>query len=101
MPALDLASCSGYKFVAAVLVLLTKTACGTLAGYAAIGLAGASVGTFMAKTLRQCLSSGFTSGFVTDGISSPGRTKQRKNQFYSLLCLAALQPVIFFYLSRV
>jgi len=103
VPALDLASCSGYKFVAAVFVLLTKELGGTLAGYAAIALAGGSIGTFMAKTLRQCLlqGSGFTSGFVSEGLGSPGRSERKKRQFYSLLGVGLLQPLLFWYLSRV
>lgn len=103
VPALELASCSGYKFIAAVLVLLTKTVGGTLAGYVAIGVASANIGTFMAKTIRQCLiqSSGFAAGFVTDGMGSPGRSERKKKQFYSLLGVAALQPFFFWYLSLV
>jgi len=103
IPVLDLASCSGYKFVAVVLVLLTKTIAGTIAGYIAMAVAGASIGTFMAKTIRQCLmqGSGFTPGFVTDGMGSPGRSERRKKQLYSLLSVALLQPLFFLYLSCV
>ena len=54
-PSLDLVSCSGYKFIAAVLVLLAKTFLGAVAGYVAILACGASIGTFMVQTIRQCL----------------------------------------------
>ena len=98
----DVASCSGYKFIAAVLVLLTKTILGTTAGYVAIALAGANVGTFMFKTLRQCLLQGgsFTSS-LTEGMGSPAKSERRKRQFYSLMSVALLQPLFFWYLSRV
>jgi len=101
-PALELASCSGYKFMAAVLVLLTNTVAGSVAGYVAIAVASANIGTFMVNTIRQCLAqgSGFTPGFMTDGMGSPGSEK-RKKQLYSLLGVAALQPFFFWYLSSV
>ena len=101
-PMFDVASCSGYKFIAAVLVLLTKTILGTTAGYVAIALAGANVGTFMFKTLRQCLLQGgsFTSS-LTEGMGSPAKSERRKRQFYSLMSVALLQPLFFWYLSRV
>ena len=102
-PFLDVASCSGYKFIAAVLVLLVKTTFGTMAGYVAIAAAGANIGTFMVKTIQQCLvqGSGFTPGFMTEGMGSPGRTDRRKKQTYGLLGIAGLQPFFFWYLSRV
>ena len=49
----DLASVSGYKFLAATLVVLVKTFLGTLAGYLAIIICGANIGLFMVKTLHQ------------------------------------------------
>ena len=104
VPMLELASCSGYKFVAAVIVLLTKTVGGTLAGYVAIALAGLSIGTFMTKTIQQCLvqGSGYSHGFImADGMGSPGRSERRKKQFYSLLVIGLLQPFFFWYLSLV
>ena len=99
--ALDLAAISGYKFLAAVLVVLVKALLGTTLGYLAIALTGASIGTFMAKTLHQSLleGTGFSPGFMTEGMGSPGRSKKRKN--YSLLGVALLQPLFFWYLSRV
>jgi hypothetical protein len=100
-PWLDLTSCSGYKFLAAVPVLLAKTFLGATAGYAAIAIAGANIGTFMVKTLRQSLvdGTGFTPGFMTDGMGSPVKSEKRKRETYSLLLVALLQPFIFWYLS--
>ena len=100
---LDLASCSGYKFIAAVVVLLVKTFFGLVAGYVAILLAGAAIGMFMMKTIQQCLvqGSGFSPGFMTNGMGSPGRSEKRKKQMYSLVGVACLQPLLFWYLSRV
>jgi len=102
-PSLDLVSCSGYKFIAAVLVLLAKTFLGAVAGYVAILACGASIGTFMVQTIRQCLvqGSGFTPGFMTNGMGSPGRKEKRTKQTYSLMAVACLQPLFFWYLSRV
>lgn len=99
----DLTALSGYKFLAAVLVVLVKALIGPYAGYAAIALLGGNIGTFMAKTMHQSLvdSSGFTPGFMTDGMGSPGRSEKKRKQWYSLLALAMLQPLFFFYLSRV
>ena len=65
-PWLDLASVSGYKFLAAVPVILMKTLFGAAAGYAAIAVAGANIGTFMVKTLRQ----------YQENIEAPDRTIQ-------------------------
>ena len=99
--ALDLCAVSGYKFLAAVLCVLVKALLGTLCGYVAIVATGASVGTFMAKTLHQSLleGSGFSPGFMTEGMGSPGKQKRKQN--YSLLGVALLQPLFFWYLSRV
>ena len=101
--ALDLAAISGYKFLAAVIVVLVKALLGTTLGYCAIALAGASIGTFMAKTLHQSLidSTGFSPGFLSEGMGSPGRSDKKRRQNYSLLAVALLQPLFFWYLSRV
>ena len=101
--ALDLCAVSGYKFVAAVMVVLLKAFFGTLTGYLAIVLAGSNIGTFMAKTLHQTLleGTGFSPGFVTEAMGSPGRSEKKHKQNYSLLGVALLQPLFFWYLSRV
>ena len=69
----------------------------------AIALTGASIGTFMAKTLHQSLleSAGFSPGFLSEGMGSPGRSEKKRRQNYSLLAVALLQPLFFWYLSRV
>lgn len=102
-PVLDIASCSGYKFIAAVLVLLLKTVLGSAAGFAAIALAGANIGTFMVRTIQQCLQqgSGFTPGFMTDGMGSPNSKEKKQKQNLSLFAIAFLQPLFFWYLSCV
>lgn len=101
-PALDLAAISGYKFVGAVLVVLAKAFLGLMAGYVAIAIAGANVGTFMAKTLQQCLNDstsagGFERSFYNDG----DRAERKKKQNYGLLSVALFQPLCFWYLARV
>lgn len=101
--ALDLCALSGYKFLAAVVVVLFKAFFGDLFGYLAIVLAGANIGTFMAQTMRQSLldASAFAPGFVTEGMGSPGRTEKKRKQDYSLYAVGLLQPLWFWYLSRV
>jgi hypothetical protein len=99
--ALDLAAISGYKFVAAVLCVLARALLGTMVGYVIIAAAGATIGTFMAKTLHQSLleGTGFNPGFMSDGIGSPKQREKKRN--YALLSVALLQPLFFWYLSRV
>ena len=102
-PALDLISYSGYKFLGAVLVLVLKTTLGAYVGTAAILLCGANIGTFMARTLRQCFvqDASFT-GLDSHSMGSPGRSTEKwKRQNYALLSVALLQPLFFWYLSRV
>ena len=53
IPFLELCSCSGYKFLGANLALAAKHVLCPEAGWAAMVMGGASIGTFMAKTLRQ------------------------------------------------
>ena len=104
IPFLDMCSCSGYKFLGVTLALATKHVLGSEAGWAAMGLAGASIGTFMVKTLRQSLALGsgsFTPGFMTEGMGSPGRTEQRKKQNYSLFGVAFAQFPFIWWLCRV
>lgn len=101
-PTLDLASCSGYKFIAAVLVLLTKEFFGSVGCLVAMAAASGSVGMFMFKTVQQCLVQGrYSASFMTEGMGSPSRADKRKKQMYSLLFVALLQPLFFWYLSRV
>ena len=106
-PALDLAAISGYKFVGAVVVVLFKAFLGLAAGYVAIALAGANIGTFMAKTLQQSLvdssaPGGFQPSFYPgDSMGSPSRADRRKKQNYGLLGVALFQPLCFWYLARV
>ena len=66
-------------------------------------VSGAAIGMFMMKTIQQCLvqGSGFSPGFMTNGMGSPGRSEKRKKQMYSLVGVACLQPLLFWYLSRV
>ena len=74
------------------------------AGWAAIALGGASIGTFMVKTLRQALVAGsgsFTPGFVTEGMGSPGRKEQKKKQNYMLYAVAVAQFPFLWWLCRV
>jgi len=104
IPFLELCSCSGYKFLGATLALATKHVLCTEAGWAAMVLGGASIGTFMAKTLRQSLavgSGGFTPGFMTEGMGSPGRMEQKKKQNYSLYGVAFAQLPLLWWLCRV
>jgi len=100
---LDLLSCSGYKFLGFVLTLIFRLALGASAGYVAMALSSCSIGTFMFKTLRQGFvdSSGFTPGFVTEGMGSPTRKEKRKLQSYSLLGVGVLQLIFSWYLCRV
>ena len=46
-------------------------------------------------------SSGFASGFVTEGMGSPGRSERKKKQNYALFALAGIQPLFFWYLSLI
>ena len=103
LASLDLIAISGYKFLAAVLVILAFTFLGTMAGYLAIAIAGANIGTFMAKTLHQSLleSTGFSPGFMSEGLGSPGRSEKKRMQNYALLVVAWMQPFFFWYLARV
>jgi hypothetical protein len=104
IPFLELCSCSGYKFLGANLALGSKHVVCPEAGWAAIALGGASIGTFMAKTLRQSLaagSGGFTPGFMTEGMGSPGRMEQKKKQNYSLYAVAVAQLPFLWWLCRV
>ena len=74
------------------------------AGWAAIALGGASIGTFMVKTLRQSLVAGtgsFTPGFMTEGMGSPGRKEQKKKQNYMLYAVAVAQFPFLWWLCRV
>ena len=86
-------------------MLLVKTLFGAMAGSAAVVLAGLAIGTFMNKTIQQCLSlgQGFSPSFYSQdqGMTSPDRSEKRKRQTYSLLAIAALQPLLLWYLSRV
>lgn len=101
---LDLCSASGYKFLGALCTLLTRTALGSMMGHVALLGTGANLGLFMAKNLRQALkqgkSAGFTPGFVTEGLSSPGRAEKFKKQQYTLFFLALLQLPFLWYLCR-
>jgi len=58
----------------------------------------------MVKTLRQSLaagSGGFTPGFMTEGMGSPGRKEQKKRQNYSLYAVALAQLPFLWWLCRV
>ena len=57
----------------------------------------------MAKTVHQSLldASGFAPGFMTEGVGSPGRNEKKRKQNYGLMGVALLQPLFFWYLSRV
>ena len=104
IPFLDMCSCSGYKFLGITPALLAKHLVDPMAGWALIALAGASIGTFMAKTLRQSLttgSGGFTPGFMSDGMGSGPGGEQRRRQNYSLLAVALFQFPVFWWLCRV
>ena len=101
---LELCSCSGYKFLGANLALASKHVVCPEAGWAAIAMSSASIGTFMVKTLRQSLaagSGGFTPGFMTEGMGSPGRKEQKKRQNYSLYAVALAQLPFLWWLCRV
>lgn len=87
-----------------MLALVVKTAFGAYAGTAATLLCGANVGTFMARTLRQCFvqDASFTPGLDAAGMGSPGRKSEKwKRQNYALLGVALVQPLFFWYLARV
>ena len=75
---------------------------GPISHYIAILLMGGNVGFFMWKSLQIALeeTSGFTPGFVSDGLGSPGREK-RKRKFSLLAGVGVLQPLFCWYLSRV
>ena len=58
----------------------------------------------MVKTLRQSLaagSGGFTPGFMTEGMGSPGRKEQKKRQNYMLYAVALAQFPFLWWLCRV
>jgi len=104
IPFLELCSCSGYKFLGANLALAAKHVVCPEAGWAAMTLGGASIGTFMVKTLRQAITAGtggFTPGFMTEGMGSPGRKEQKKKQNYSLYAVAVAQLPLLWWLCRV
>jgi len=100
---LDLLSCSGYKFLCFVLTMIFRLVLGSTAGYVVMTISSASIGTFMVKTLRQCFadSNGFTPGFMTEGIGSPGRKEKRKMQNYSLIGVGVLQLPLAWYACSV
>ena len=100
---LDLLSCSGYKFIGFVLTLSCRLIFGTATSYAALAASSTSIGTFMFKTLRQGFanSTGFTSGFMTEGMGSPGKKEKRNMQNYSLLGLGVMQAPFAWYLCRI
>jgi hypothetical protein len=103
-PALDLTAVSGYKFVGVTLALVLKLTLGAIAGYVGIMLAGAGVGTFMAKSLRQSFADAAdtdSDGYIPSGMGSPGRKEKWKKQSYALLGFALLQPLFFWYLCSV
>ena len=98
-----LASCAqataGYKFFFAVVVVLSYAFGGRAAGYVAIGLGGANMGTFFWHTLQQCMiePGGVALGFMHEA-GSPSKTEKKKKQTYSLLVIALLQPLWFWWL---
>ena len=123
---LDLASISGYKFVGAVLCLVVRTFLGLIGWYVAIATTGAGLGTFMVKTLRHYVAPTEAAESLGSGMGSPGRKERcveiagsivsrrgglmtagtfprrwRKRENLSLLGVAALQPLFFWYLTRV
>ena len=69
------------------------------AGYVAIGLGGANMGTFFWHTLQQCMiePGGVALGFMHEA-GSPSKTEKKKKQTYSLLVIALLQPLWFWWL---
>jgi len=95
----DLAATAGYKFFFAVVVVLSYAFGGRAAGYVAIGLGGANMGTFFWHTLQQCMiePGGVALGFMHEA-GSPSKTEKKKKQTYSLLVIALLQPLWFWWL---
>ena len=74
---------------------------GPYARWAGTLICALCIGTFVVKTLRTAARPrGFTPGFVTEGMGSPGK-RSTKKQNYLLWGAGALQLVWLWYLCRV
>eukprot|EP00967_Tisochrysis_lutea_P128866 scaffold220996_cov29-Tisochrysis_lutea.AAC.2 len=79
VPILDVIALCGYKFLGAVVTLAASLAGGLTGRWASTVLCSLCIGTFVVKTLRSIARpAGFTPGFLTEGMGSPGKRAQKQ-----------------------